>query len=58
MHLQKYFPLKRKQDASPKSIDPGQPAQSVLADLGRNVLLLVKLLDIKGPLLPNYLFGC
>ena len=39
-------------NASAKSIDPGQPAQSAQADLGRNFLILVNFLLIKGP---NYL---
>ena len=40
--------MKRKPDASTKSIDTNQPGQSAQADLGRNFWLWVSCLYIKG----------
>ena len=41
------FSMKKESNASSKSIDTDQPAQSAQADLGRNFLLLVNFLHIK-----------
>ena len=40
---------KRGFNASAKSIDPGLPAQFVLADMGRNYFLFMNCLHVQGP---------
>ena len=49
--------LKRGRNATAKSIDPGQPAQSAQAELDQNFLLAGNFMPIKGP---NYVppFRC
>ena len=44
--------MERGLNTSAKSIDPDQTAQTAQADLGRNLLLLVKFLHINGPYIP------
>ena len=39
--MKKPLPVERELNASAKSVDPGRPAQSAQADLGRNFLLSV-----------------
>ena len=50
--------MKRELNASAIGIDPGQPGQFAEADLGRNFLLLVNVLHIKGPYNLVIHFGC
>ena len=48
LHMNEQFYVKRGFNVSTKSIGPGQTAQSAQSDLGRNVLLLVSSLHVKG----------
>ena len=48
----------RKGSLMQKSIDPGQPAQTVQVDLIQDFLLLVNFLHVNEPVLPNNPFGC
>ena len=46
-HINETFSEKRGIEAYAKSIDPGQPAQSAQADLGRYFLILINFPHIK-----------
>ena len=47
-HRNEPFSAEKGHNASAKSIDPGQPAQSAQADLDRNFSLLANFLHIRG----------
>ena len=52
LHIYELFSVKKGLDASAKSIDSDQPAQSAQSDLGRNFSLSVIFQHVKGPVYP------
>ena len=58
LHINKPFSEELRLNASAKSINPGQPAQSVQADLGQNFSLLANFLANQRTALPHDSFCC